>query len=117
MRPVLVVLCVLLAACGPAPPQAPHALAALSATEIRAATRIIRTRVPDTARFSLMTVDEPPKEMVLRHVAVDRRAFAVLYDADANQTWEAVANLATGRVDSLREIRGAQPMVTGEDSG
>ena len=46
-----------------------------------------------------------------------RRAFAILYDMDANRTWEVVANLATRRVDRLQEIPNAQPMVTGEDSG
>ena len=95
----------------------PHALAPLSAAEITAAARIIRLRVRESARFITMALDEPPKEMVLHRVAVARRAFAVLYDAEANRTWEAVANLATGRVDSLREVRGAQPMVTGDDSG
>ena len=102
--------------CGGAPPVDPPALAPLSPSEIRVAAQIIRSRVPQSAHFSIMALDEPPKEMVLHRVAVARRAFAVLYDAEANRTWEAIANLATGRLDSLREVPNAQPMVTGEDS-
>ena len=117
MRVILVILAAVLASCGDPPPVAPHALAPLSAAEIREAARIIRARVPGSARFSIMALDEPPKEMVLHRVAVARRAFAVMYDPEADRTWEAIANLATGRLDGLREVRNAEPMVTGEDSG
>src|SRR5689334_17716597 len=104
MRRGVPIAVVLLLACEAASPDAPHALAPLTAAEISQASRIIRTRVPDTARFSLMTLDEPPKETVLAHKAAPRRAFAILYDYDANRTWEVVANLLTQRVDSLREV-------------
>jgi primary-amine oxidase len=90
----------------------------LTATEIRTATATIRSdsRIPRTTRFSIMTLDEPAKEAVLRRAATTRRAFAVLYDYDSNRTWEAVANLETRKLDRLQEIPGAQPMVTGDDS-
>ena len=98
--------------------QTPHPLAPLTAREIRAASKLLNDsgRVPRGALFSQLTLDEPPKESVLRGAAVPRRAFAVIYDRDANRTWEAIADLGAGRVDSWKEIPGAQPPITGEDS-
>jgi len=116
MRPGVLTVFLLLSACAAAPQETVHALAPLTAGEIVEATRLIRTRVPQTARFSIMTLAEPAKELVLARKVAPRRAFAILYDYDENRTWEAVANLQTQRVDSLREIPNAQPMVTGEDS-
>lgn len=97
---------------------AAHPLTPLSADEIRQAARMIRNsrQVPATAQFSQIALDEPAKELVLRNAAVPRRAEAVIYDYRSNRTWEAQANLSTGRIDSLREIPGAQPGITAEDS-
>ncbi len=105
------------AGCG-TPPLPTHPLAPLTAAEIGTAARIIKAsgRVPAGARFSLIALDEPPKELVLRKISVPRRAFAVIYDGQANRTWEALADLAASRVDRWKEIPGAQPPVTGEDS-
>jgi len=98
--------------------QGANPLAPLSAREIRDASRIFRDsgRVPRGAEFSQLTLEEPPKEAVLRGGAAPRQAFAVIYDRDANHTWEGVADLATSRVVSWKEIPGAQPAITGEDS-
>jgi primary-amine oxidase len=97
---------------------APHPLAPLTAAEIRAAARIIRgaSHFPQDGQFSVLTLDEPPKEQVLAKTAVPRRAFAVIYSHPANQTFEAIANLTTGAIDSWKEIPGAQPAIDGEDS-
>ena len=92
MRPAIVILIAVLSSC-PAAPPALHPLAPLTAAEIRDAARIIRPRVPASARFSIIALDEPPKEIVLRQIAAPRRAFAILYDTDANRTWEAIADL------------------------
>ena len=96
----------------------PHPLAPLTGAEIRAAVEIFRSsgRIPATFRFSLITLDEPPKDMVLRGAAVPRRAFAVIYDRAANRTYEGVADLSSGKVASWKEIPGAQPPVGEEDS-
>jgi primary-amine oxidase len=115
LRPLLLILIAVLAACRTAPPP-PHPLAPLSALEIREAAEILKPRVPASAHFSLITLDEPPKEMVLRSIATPRRAAAVIYDADSNTTWEAIANLSAHRVDRLQPVPGAQPLVTGDDS-
>jgi primary-amine oxidase len=95
-----------------------HPLAPLTVSEIRASAEVIRSdaRVPATARFSIVALDEPPKEAVLRGASVPRKAFAVLYDYDSDRTWEAVANLETHKLERFQQIPGAQPMVTGEDS-
>jgi primary-amine oxidase len=71
---------------------------------------------PPTARFSLIALAEPPKEVVLRGASVGRAAFAVIYDPPSNRTWEAIANLAEYHVDSFKEIPGAQPAISGLDS-
>jgi primary-amine oxidase len=93
-------------------------LAPLTADEIRAAARILRNspRFPADGEFSVLTLDEPPKEQVLAKASVPRRAFAVIYDHAADHTFEAIANLTTGAVDSWKQIPGAEPAVDGEDS-
>jgi primary-amine oxidase len=95
-----------------------HPLAPLNAEEIRLAAKIFRDsgRVPAGARFSILSLHEPPKDAVLDGRAVPRRAFAVVYDYQQNQTFEGIADLASRRVDSWREIPGAQPAITSEDS-
>lgn len=97
---------------------APHPLTPLSPAEIRAAARIFRAapHFPSHAQFSILTLQEPPKDQVLAKAAVPRRAFAVIYDHGGNHTFEAIANLNTNALDSWKEIPGAQPAVDGEDS-
>ena len=99
MRSALALFIAGLSACHAAPPATLHPLAPLTAAEIRDAAQIVRPRVPESARFSLIVLDEPPKEIVLRQIATLRRAFAILYDIDANRTWEATINLDARRVD------------------
>ncbi len=97
---------------------APHPLTPLTAAEIRDAVRIFRAsgHAPTTARFHFLSLEEPPKEMVLRRATVPRRAFAVIYDRATNKTGEAIADLSTGRLASWKEIPGAQPPVGERDS-
>jgi primary-amine oxidase len=98
--------------------RAAHPLAPLTADEITEAARIIREshRVPETARYTILTLDEPPKDAVLRGQNPPRRAFAVLYDDATNRTFEAVANLATRKLDRADVVPNVQPMVGSEDS-
>src|SRR5205085_10296394 len=95
---------------------APNPFAPLSAAEIRAAVRAFRDsgRLPRGAVFSLIALDEPAKDVVLRGSDPPRRAFAVIYDRIANLTWEGIADLSTSRVTGWKEIPGAQPAITGE---
>ncbi len=97
---------------------APHPLAPLTADEIRQAARLFRDsgHFPAGTGFSLIALDEPPKEMVLAKAPLPRRAFAVIYDRKRNQTFEAIANLSTKAIDSWKLIPGAQPAINSEDS-
>ena len=97
---------------------AANVLAPLTAEEIRAAVAILKSagHVPPGARFSQISLEEPAKDLVLRNAAVPRRAFAVIYEPRANKTYEGIANLASRQVDSFKEIPGAQPAVTEQDS-
>ncbi len=98
--------------------QAVHPLTPLNAREIRAAVKILRDsgRMPRNAEFSELTLAEPPKDAVLRGTSTPRRASAVIYDRRANRTFEAVADLAAEQLVSWKEIPGAQPAISGEDS-
>jgi primary-amine oxidase len=95
-----------------------HPLSPLTAAELRTATRIIKDsgRISRTASFSILTLAEPPKDQILRGASVPRRAFAVLYDRETNRTWEAMADLSASRLDSFKEIPGAQPPISYQDS-
>jgi primary-amine oxidase len=118
MRSILAFLVISVLSTPPRATAAPHPLSPLTAAEIHAAARMLRSssRFPGNARFSVLTLDEPPKEQVLAKAAAPRRAFAVIYDYAGNHTFEAIANLTTGAIDSWKEIPGAQPAIGGEDS-
>src|ERR1017187_2569747 len=117
MRSSVLLLLVLRLACGAAP-NAPHPLTPLTAAEIHAAVGILRNsgRLPAASRFSLIALDEPPKEAVLRGTVLPRRAFAVIYDRAANRTFEGIADLSSGQIASWKEIPGGQPPVGENDS-
>jgi len=97
---------------------APHPLAPLTAGEIRAAAQLVRDsgQFARRMRFVSVTLEEPPKEAVLAGAAVPRRAFLVLYDGSANRTFEAIADLTARRLAAWREIPGAQPSISEQDS-
>jgi len=121
-RMQLLVAAGVLAALAPAAAaKEPHPLAALSADEIRAASGIIRSsgRMPAGAHFSLIELEEPPKQQVLHGAngaPLARRAFAEIYDARANQTYEAIADLTAARLVSWKLIPGVQPPLGESDS-
>jgi primary-amine oxidase len=109
-------LAVMAMACRAAPPANPFA--PLTAAEIRAAVAIFKGsgRLRGTYRFSFIALDEPPKASVLREAASPRRAFAIVYNRDANRTYEAIADLSSGQLASWKEVPGAQPPVGEYDS-
>src|SRR5579871_5167375 len=96
----------------------PHPLTPLTAPEIQNAVGIFRRsgQMPANGRFSLIVLDEPPKDLVLKGSALPRRAFAVIYDRGANRTFEGIADLSAGKVASWKEVPGAQPPVGENDS-
>ena len=103
--------------CGPVK-TAPHPLAPLTAEEIVEAAQIVKNsrQLPATVHFAQLALDEPAKELVLRNAPTPRRALAIVYDYPSNRTWEVIANLSAHQIDSLREIPGAQPAITSQDS-
>lgn len=108
----------LLVLCAGSLAAAVHPLTPLSADEIRMAARLFKAdkRFPNPGRFSQLTIAEPPKDQVMRGVALPRRAFAVIYDVVGNRTTEATVNLATSQMEQWKEIPGVQPAVGGEDT-
>jgi primary-amine oxidase len=108
-------LCALLLAW---PLSAANPFAPLTAREIRTTVRIIRSygRISQRAHFSFVALAEPPKDAVLRGDSIPRRASAVVYDPTGDHTWEAIVDLSDARLDSLKEIPGAEPALTVQDS-
>jgi primary-amine oxidase len=97
---------------------AQHPLAPLTADEIRSAARIFHEsgRLPAGARFSELKLQEPPKDAVLRGQPTPREASAIVYVYQTNQTFEGIADLGARRVVSWREVPGAQPAISSQDS-
>jgi primary-amine oxidase len=112
IRPALILLIAIQASAAVNP------LAPLTAAEIRETESILKGsgRLPAAARYSLIMLDEPPKDLVLRGAAAPRRAFAVIYDPPANRTYEAIADLGAKRLISWKEIPGVEPPVGEADS-
>ncbi len=108
-------LCALLLAW---PLSAANPFAPLTAREIRTTVRIIRSygRISQRAQFSFVALAEPPKDAVLRGDSIPRRASAVVYDPTGDHTWEAIVDLSDARLDSLKQIPGAEPALTVQDS-
>lgn len=98
-----------------------HALEGLGADEIREAVRILRAErdLAPSVRFARIELLEPAKErvVVLPAGAIERQAFAVLYDKATGQTHEAVVSLSGGGVRSFEHIPGVQPPFITEEYG
>ena len=94
---------------------AQHPLDALDASEITGTTAILRSagHADDKTLIASITLQEPPKADVLAWKSGDpipRRAKAVL--RRNSTTFEAVVDLQNGKVQSHKEMPGAQPFVT-----
>lgn len=97
---------------------AQHPLDALEASEIIAATAILRAagHVDEKTLIASLTLQEPAKADVLAWKAgepIPRKAKVALRRNSA--TFEAVVDLASGKVLSHQERPGAQPLITGTE--
>jgi primary-amine oxidase len=94
-----------------------HPLDPLTADEIKRAASILRDaqHLPSEVLFSTLVLNEPAKELVLADKPSPREAFAVVYDHKANETHEAVVDLAAGQVKSWKHVPGAQPNIALEE--
>jgi len=95
---------------------APHPLDPLTAGEVVHAWEILGSQraLSPLTRVISITLDEPSAEIVLRHRpddAVERRAFLVLMDRAAGETYEAVVSLTDKRVVSWAHVPGVQPPI------
>ncbi len=93
-----------------------HPLEPLSAEEIAAAAEIVRTQrqLGPRVRFVTITLQEPPKQEVLRFdgsTPLDRQAFITLLDNTSGTTCEAVVSLTQDSVVDWREIQNVQPAI------
>lgn len=93
-----------------------HPLDPLTAEELAAAMAALREakQLGPRHRFVIVRLHEPPKETVRAFSAgdpIDREAFAVVFDADAGETYEAVVAPATGEILSWTHVPGIQPQV------
>src|ERR1700678_2015376 len=100
---------------------APNPLLPLTVSEMRSAAAIVKSfnhaPWPNTALFSLIALQEPPKAAVFKQTPVPRQAFVIISAYPSDQTWEAIANLSTSQLESWKVILAVEPPLTGEDSG
>lgn len=92
-----------------------HPLVPLTAEEVTAAVTAVRAtgRLSDAARFSTITVDEPPKDAL---AGADRRARLVIVPGPECSLVEAVVSVASGEVVSWVERKGVRPALGFEES-
>jgi primary-amine oxidase len=98
-----------------------HPLDALSKQEILETVDVLRTagKTTESSRYSLIRLQEPPKENVLRFhpgTPLERQSFAVVYERAANKTFEAVVDLTGRSLVSWKNIPGVQPSFLEEDA-
>jgi primary-amine oxidase len=88
----------------------------LTAQEIATAVSIVRTerKLNERVRFASISLQEPPKEIVLNFKEGDqvhREAFIKLLDNTDGATYEAVVDITTNTVTLWRHIPGVQPSI------
>jgi primary-amine oxidase len=94
-----------------------HPLEPLSPEEIRTASALVREsgRLSARIRFIVVTLDEPPKELVLGYwpgATWDRRASVVVLDNADGASYEAVVSLDRREILEWRHVPGVQPSLT-----
>ena len=94
-----------------------HPLDPLTADEIVEAVSILRAErgLGKETRFETVTLNEPPKDVVLAYKSgdpFDREVFFIVFDNRTSETHEAVVSLTSGGVVSWTHIPGVQPRIT-----
>ncbi|MDX6232269.1 MAG: primary-amine oxidase, partial [Nocardioidaceae bacterium] len=88
-----------------------HPLDPLTPEEISAAVAAVRDRLTDAARFSTVTLDEPPKG-----TTIERRARLVIVPGPEASVIEATVAIGTGEVVSWEVVDGVRPALGFEES-
>ena len=99
-----------------------HPLDPLTAQEITAAVKIIRTekKLGEGVRFVSVSLKEPAKDVVVHFKtgdAIVREAAMVLLDNERRATYETVVSITASQVVSWRHIPGVQPAIRRRVSG
>jgi primary-amine oxidase len=86
----------------------------LTKDEIALAAKLLKDggNATNASRFQTIVLREPPKGEVLSYKTGDafrREAFVIVYEREANQTFEAVVDVKGGKVVSWKEVPGVQP--------
>ncbi|ELR97052.1 primary-amine oxidase [Gloeocapsa sp. PCC 73106] len=87
-----------------------HPLDPLTATEIEMSLEIIRQEqsLSEATFFPRIALHEPSKRKLENHLSqntdINRRAFVIVFDAEANTTYEAVVDLTTERILNWRAV-------------
>ncbi|HVV38153.1 MAG TPA: hypothetical protein VHC63_16215, partial [Acidimicrobiales bacterium] len=89
-----------------------HPLEPLTRDEIAFATNAVKPRLTDAARFNLVVLDEPPKDMLDRV----RMARLVIVPGPALAVIEASVRLDTGEIVFWREVDGVRPALGFEEA-
>lgn len=97
-----------------------HPLEPLTADEIQAAVALVRTDkgVGDRWRFPVVTLNEPPKAMVLAYQPGDswnREAFLVLLDNETGNTYEAIVSLTQQTITRWTHLPNIQPNIMADE--
>jgi primary-amine oxidase len=97
-----------------------HPLEPLTADEIATAVAIVRSQknVGATFRFPCVTLNEPPKAVILNFQpgdAIDRQAFLILLDNETGKTYEAIVSLTQNEVVSWTHIPDVQPNIMADE--
>jgi primary-amine oxidase len=97
-----------------------HPLDPLTASELTAAVRVLRAHpdVPAHVFFPTVALEEPPKDEARAFkpgTPFRREAFIVAFDRRSNRTWEAIVDLRTNSVKTIRLVPGVQPAILTEE--
>ena len=97
-----------------------HPLDPLTKEEIAVTVETLRAanRIDEASRFPIIVLQEPPKAEVLGFrpgSSFRREAFAIVYQREANKTFEAIVDVKAKTVLLWKEVRGRQPSFMIED--
>jgi primary-amine oxidase len=100
--------------------QVRHPLDPLTPEEVAQAVAIARTErhVGEQFRFPCVTLNEPPKSVVLGFTpgdAIEREAFLILLDNATGATYEAIASLTKNQLISWKHVPGVQPNIMADE--
>ena len=96
-----------------------HPLEPLTATEITSTVKVLREErgLNANVRFISIALKEPAKDLVKQYTSsginnAPRKSFAVLYNNQTREVYEAVVNIHNSSITSWKVLTGVQPMLS-----